>query len=153
MSVDEEFCVACGYGNAGEVRRGLALGANPNAVDRGAPALYCAAMQGHEAVVTLLLEAQSWAHRLSRAISFPGLKQVQKFLESTARPAFEDVNECPAFEEADGSECPGGCEECMQCVAAQCARWEPDAECDVAFYQGTRCNRVCASTDCSLCSA
>ncbi|UWN50425.1 High-affinity choline transport protein [Alcanivorax sp. ALC70] len=33
----------------------------------------------------------NWTHRLSRAISFPGRKQVTQFIEEVARPAFSDV--------------------------------------------------------------
>ncbi|MCH2558605.1 MAG: choline BCCT transporter BetT [Alcanivorax sp.] len=33
----------------------------------------------------------NWTHRLSRAISFPGQKQVRQFLDEVARPAFADV--------------------------------------------------------------
>ena len=50
------------------------------------------ALAGHlSARIASARDHSNWAHRLSRAISFPGLKQVQKFLEGTARPAFEDV--------------------------------------------------------------
>ncbi|UHQ55603.1 MULTISPECIES: choline BCCT transporter BetT [Microbulbifer] len=37
--------------------------------------------------------ATNWTQRLSRAISFPTLKQVEQFIERTAKPAFEAVKE------------------------------------------------------------
>lgn len=37
--------------------------------------------------------AENWTQRLSRAVSFPTLKQVRLFIENTAQPAFEAVRD------------------------------------------------------------
>lgn len=52
------------------------------------------ALSGHLSGRTVSREGHSnWSQRLARAISFPTLKQVQQFIERTARPAFEAVRE------------------------------------------------------------
>lgn len=52
------------------------------------------ALSGHLSGRTISREGHSnWAQRLSRAISFPTLKQVEQFMQRTIQPAFESVKQ------------------------------------------------------------
>ncbi|AOS98039.1 High-affinity choline transport protein [Microbulbifer aggregans] len=52
------------------------------------------ALSGHLSGRTVSREGQSnWTQRLTRAMSFPTLKQVEQFIEKTVRPAFEAVGQ------------------------------------------------------------
>ncbi|WP_299588412.1 choline BCCT transporter BetT [uncultured Microbulbifer sp.] len=52
------------------------------------------ALSGHLSGRTISREGHTnWAQRLSRAISFPTLKQVDTFIQRTVKPAFEAVKE------------------------------------------------------------
>lgn len=54
--LDQEIITAAEAGNLEEVKKALEAGANPSAMGSNSGALHCAAFNGHEAVVTLLLE-------------------------------------------------------------------------------------------------
>ncbi|WP_193166276.1 choline BCCT transporter BetT [Microbulbifer hainanensis] len=52
------------------------------------------ALSGHLSGRTISREGHSnWAQRLSRAINFPSLRQVEQFIDRTVQPAFEAVKE------------------------------------------------------------